>query len=358
MQQRLALYTAPLLALTCQRQVVAPEPTTPPTQQEPEPTAAARPPLARTVELAPAAWDRAFSTLGYDMSWLDEAPIPVTELPYRDVVVFKIDGVDYCRAFTPEADHERCEPTAGIGGHYVGIGEFLGFAILSFRSPAQAVVEHVRLVDEAPFGRDTQCQDCYFPNAEPGDFHADPDKGWISNNRRHLVESLSTADVDGDGQPEIIAVVAVEEFDIIDYYYYQCEEDPDCPDLADPDAFAATAYKGRRLLILRDNLTLQLDISLDERGFTVFDGQNYDSDVRINHTFAIEHGSVVAQWCALEFGLHASLSDCEVELACAEPTVRVRWHYDPESDAYAKAEVERLRPNIDDVDEFAELCPP
>jgi hypothetical protein len=354
-KQRLALHVAPLLVLACQRQVVAPVSVAAPTQQARASTA--KPLLLRTIELDPDAQDRALAPLGYVIDWHDQAPIPVTDLPFRDIVAFTVSGADYCRAITPEPDLDECEPTSGIDGHYAGAGEHLGFAILSFSDPKHAELEHVRLFEEAPFGQELQLGTLYLSKSEPIDFRPERPKSFGSRNREHHLESMSVADVDGDGRQEIVAVLAVEEFAIVEYYYGECA-DIDCPDLADPDAFASTAYEGRRLLILRDNLTVQLDVSLDELGFTVFDGWNPYSDDRINHSFALEHSSVVAQWCELDFGLHTLLSGCEVELACASPTVRVRWHYAPESDAYATAQLERLRPRVDDHgDEWSQLCP-
>lgn len=357
MHQRFAFHLAPLLVLACQRQVIAPEPAFAPMPTQQAPATAPKPLLVRTIELDPEAEDHALAPLGYVIDWHGQAPIPVTDLPFRDIIAFTINGADYCRALTPEPERGQCEPTSGIGGHQMGAGEHLGFAILSFSDPKHAELELVRLFKTAPFGLELQLGDVYPSMSEPIDFRFEPPNYFSSGERGHYLESMTVADVDGDGRQEIIVVLAVEEFEIVDYYYYECA-DVDCPDLADPDAFATTAYEGRRLLILRDNLTVQLDVSLDELGFTVFDGWNPYSDDRINHSFAVEQGSVVAQWCDLDFGLHFSLSGCEIELACASPTVRVRWHYEPESDAYTHATIERLRPRVDErEDDWSERCP-
>jgi hypothetical protein len=304
-------------------------------------------PIPRTVELdAHRAEESVTSALGHRMVVLGQAPVPVTQLPFRDVVAFAVDGYTYCVAYTPAPNRAECEPDSSIDGHHKAAGEHLGFAVVSFTGIDSAEVEQIRFVEGARFG------DFYGdPQAEPVGVRHDRLPGYGSSNRKHSIDSLEVADVDDDGLQEVIAVVEVEEFETVDYYYYECEDDSECTGLADPSAFTAVAYEGHRLLIFRDNLTLQLDATLDQTGYTVFDGWNPASDDFLNHSHSFERDTVVAQWCEVAFPIRDDFTDCIFERACGEPTIRARWEYDGQADAYTRAKEERLREPITDWNE-------
>lgn len=297
------------------------------------------PPIARTFWLAHNDAEVLVSaTLGHEIRLLAQQPTPGSALPYREVVMFAINGATFCRHTLPWSEQHACEPPAKANAHadpYKFKGEVLGFAKLTYTSLRDVAVEQIRVVPgDWPKGM-------LLAHADPEDFPYDPTNLVASHNADHNVRTIGVKDVDGDGELEIIATVHLHKYELVSPYSVHI------------------SHWGGRLLVLRDDLTRQLDIPLD------FYTSTGDDDAvpagathRLNFSYAIEPAAVTAQWCEFSALLYDTLSECTIELICPQPTVRARWTYDPRTDTYLDGVREQLREPIDEADPtWAEQCP-
>lgn len=261
------------------------------------------------------------ATLGHPVAVVRQIPLAVHQLPYRDVVAFIAEGHDYCLAHTYPAKQRECEPQLSYDGHFSSTAEHFGFAIISFTDPAAPSLEGLRFIEP----------NRGFTESEPPGFAFDSPAEAFSDERDITLGHLESRDLDGDGRQEIIADMAAEEFSVVEYYYI---EECDHRDCSNPDEFARTAYSRSRILILRDDLTVQFDLVYGQFGYTVFAGNNPTRNDQVDGSYSIEPNAILAQWCELD--PMVDYTDCERQAECASE--HLRWAYDQASDSYPNSE--------------------
>lgn len=143
------------------------------------------PPIARTFWLAHNDAEVLVSaTLGYEIRLLAQGTTPGSALPYREVVMFAINGATFCRHTLPWSEQHACEPPAKANAHadpYKFKGEVLGFAKLTYTSLRDVAVEQIRVVPgDWPKGM-------LLAHADPEDFPYDPTNLVASHNADHNV---------------------------------------------------------------------------------------------------------------------------------------------------------------------------
>jgi hypothetical protein len=286
--------------------------------------------------------------LGHDIAVLGHAELPTTHLPHREIVLFTIDGTDHCVHYLHPKQARLCDPQHTMEAFYEASGHELGLALLELADPEHPELVLMRILPDTDFG------DSGDSGAEPASATLTTDGNTMETDQQ-LVD-LDVRDVDGDGRFELVTFIDVERFEHIEYYSYECQDSPTCS-FGDPNEYNGTAFRGRRIVIARDNLTLELDTLLERRGFTYFEGCNPFDPNRVEVTHTLDETGLTAQWCSIEFWLDDQFDACERAIACAEPNVRTRWVYDAERDAYLDGDENVLRPHIDYDYDFELLAP-
>lgn len=297
------------------------------------------PPLAREFTLDRQRLDAAMTEqLGHAVDVLGHAELPTSRLPHREIVVFTIYGTDHCEHYLHPKQPRLCDPSHTMEAFYEASGHELGLALLELADPEHPEIVRMRSLPATSF------QYSRSSGAEPASTALTMSENTMETDQQLV--ALDVRDVDGDTRFEIVALLDVERFEHLEYYSYECKDSPTCS-FGDPDEYNATAYRGRRILVARDNLTLELDSLLERRGYTYFAGRNPTEPNHIEVTHTLDETALTAQWCSIEFWIDDQLDACERAITCGEPNMRSRWAYDAEDDAYESADEEMLRPHVD-----------
>jgi hypothetical protein len=149
------------------------------------------------------------------------------------------------------------------------------------------------------------------------------------------LERFAVADVDGDGALEIE----------ISTHYFALAPTTD-EDLGDTeDDYSQEIFARRRLTILREDLSRQLDADIHEQMLEYTPGEYVDAD-RIHERYELGPNGVDVSWCEVVDWVAPKIRECSARL-CAAPTHRVHSSYDPSTDSYGRVEQIELRDPVE-----------
>ena len=250
---------------------------------------------------------------------------------WREVVVFRLDGEEYCRAFTPEDQWADCDFVQEWDMIQWSSEQYLGLAVIAYTDPATPRLEHLRVLE---YG----CQLEMTCGEDPGTSN---DGRFSSAMDAIHVDRFEISDVDGDNKPEIELVTS-----------YVALASTTQEDLGEaPEDYAEAIFTRRRLTVLRADLSRQLDIDIHQETFETTPGMDADADY-VNEAYQLTLEGVTISWCEIAVGAAIRLRECWPRV-CASPTTLIRLPYDADKDLYGKATFEALRPVVEDGYECA-----
>jgi len=257
---------------------------------------------------------------------------------WREAIVFVVDGEEYCLGVTPEAERADCDFVPELEQIPWSAQEFVGVAIVAYTNPDEPWIEHLRILEGG-------CQVWQYGSCAelPGTTYTRNDH-WSSMTAIQIT-GLSISDVDGDKKPELVLVMT--------YVKLASVDEGDLGDL--PDSYSVKIFNRRRLTVLRDDLTLQLDLDIGQEMYELAPGTVADNDV-VTDYYLFEADAATVSWCELDMHLGLAAREC-LEQVCASPTTRARFAYDPAKDLYTNATIEALRPIVNDWDGCPEFPP-
>jgi hypothetical protein len=248
---------------------------------------------------------------------------------WREVVVFRVEGEDYCQAVTPEAERADCEFVPGTKGIPWSSEQYLGLAVVAYTDPSVPRIEHLRMLERGcQVWHSGTCAES--PGAANVGFRGGSEMANID------VERLAVSDLDGDRDVEIelvttyVALAAVVEGELGD----------------DPDDYSEQIFTRRRVTVLRSDLSRQLDVDIHQVMFEWIPGVYADNDV-VNESYELGPNGATVSWCEMDVSVAFRAREC-LDQVCASPTSRVRFPYDVDKDLYTEAAPEALRPIVDE----------
>jgi hypothetical protein len=254
---------------------------------------------------------------------LGRQPIPSAAPPFRDILVFKMSGTDYC--VRTATDSNDCTDNPSM----VAMHEALGLAIVRFEDPSSPSVVEVKFVGGGYSSIDSK------PDFEPlGGAQSKNTPVWQLP-ADVLLDELVVDDVDGDGRHEFIVRYS---YSVLFDYFGTVETE---------------TYR-KRLLVVRDDLSLEASAIFSQEWNT--GAANNTPDKNVMHgttTFDPKDRALVIEWCEVDPALWDQCSTRDAVL-CERPTTRIRMAYDPAVDGYSEAVREQLRPA---VREWDDRCP-
>jgi len=307
-------------------------------------------PAERTADPDPQALQEALdASLRMPVEVLAQEAIPRVREPFADIVLFRVVEHDYCRVHLYPDDRQLCDFAPSEGGVPGELTSRLGLALVEFERPAAPTVAEFRFLAT---GDDPTGSSAASPGREPV---GQPPRRLIRRGNGVLaprVESTSVEDVDGDGEAELVLVIA---------YTAPDEELMFDADELDMDSAYWEASEQVQLLVIRDDLSLQHG-QIVENNYISSGGRTSAEPHLFGAHEVVRAGGdgepgIRVEWCEVGLIVNESSSDCELEVLCATPTARLWFAYDAESDTYVGSEVERLRAKIDGGLEDASACP-
>jgi hypothetical protein len=104
-------------------------------------------------------------------------------------------------------------------------------------------------------------------------------------------------------------------------------------------------FTRRSLTVLRDDLSLQLDVDIHQVMFDWIPGVYVENEVS-KESYELTPDGVTLSWCEIDYVLAWRARECWPQV-CASPTSRVRFPYDIAEDLYTKGSPEALRPVVE-----------
>jgi len=240
--------------------------------------------------------------------------MPSHGVGFRDFVAFTVKGDDYCHAYRPGDD---CDDEEGVTW---AMRELLGFAVVEFVSPSAPRMSRFRfmgIVSPIP------------SSGERRGAKLDHSRAGAEALINIKFESFEIEDVDGDESEEYVIIVTHDTLE------QDSEPDPD---------WVFESFFHRRLMVFRDDLTLQADGFIHREWHRGAVGWSLDTDF-IQEKFWFERptdsspGAFVLEWCEVD----ELLDGCSLDVLCPTPTERITVNYDAAEDNYRKPQRESLR---------------
>jgi hypothetical protein len=263
----------------------------------------------------------------------DRSPMSNDGSSFRDIWVFKIAGDVYCRAYTPAARADQCRFSAIPALVPWETQELLGFAVVSFETPGSLSIDQLRFVQDARALWSAR------PQHEPHGQAVQTSEPEESAQNNIALEDLDRADVDKDGRAEFVIVSS----------YTVLNEGTNSDD-ENIGAFSAETFSGKRLIVLREDLSLQFDAEIYQVMLPWTPGEYWTNNHQ-RERYSLTPSGLVVEWCEIDPVAAEDLDKCQID-RCAEPTERVSVSYDATLDAYVEVRREQLRPALAD-----EECP-
>lgn len=245
---------------------------------------------------------RELRSLGFPAMIEDRDIIPGSDPPV-EFVVFRAPGAPVCARYV---DTPECADNSYDGDivHWRA-QEFLGLALLTTTNPPR-VLAHRIVQEPMPLWSGGFVSE---PRGTPGKPPKSSDRG-----EQHLISIDDVADLDGDGETEFIVGLVNSVL------------------VATEDGVVPAIARGR-LLIVRPDLSLQLDVETGQSVLDLLEGAlNEEDDIDGENDFVRgDDGSLAFRWCVLDA---SQARVCPSSVLCEHPSHEAVLRYDPATDTY------------------------
>ena len=279
------------------------------------------------------------TALGFHTEHLTTQVARADKDQYRNFVVFKVGGVDYCRAHAPGSSASDCAFRVGDLDIPWEAENRVGVAVVTFSADTIPKLQAFRFFSDSNelWRGDPKWEQAAKPEFNPNKMYYE----FLD------IESALVDDVDGDQQDELVLrfgayqLVPSEALDI---------------ESTSPGELYVWSHLKSRLVVVREDLSLKFDAYVHHE-FMAGSAPGWAAGTDVLHEryeFVPAQGdraaALVFDWCEVDALLSYQVEACVLAALCKEPTQRVVVGYDARTDSFSLVERNPLRPTIKSSD--------